>query len=104
MIECKGFVQIPIQEYNRLMENERTLSNILNSCKCIEVSCLYSYDTGGAVYLCNPTLEVKEIIDTLVKEKNQSLQTYLHWASKDKSKKVKLWDIGKTIQQIIDDK
>lgn len=104
MAASRGFVQIPIEEYNRFMENERTLSSILSSCKCIEVSCLYSYDTGGAVYLCNPTLEVREIIDRLVAEKNQAVKTYLDWAGKDKSKKVKLWDIGKTIQQIIDNK
>lgn len=104
MTNSKGFVQISIEEYNRFMENERTLSNLLNSCKCIEVSSLYSYDTGGAIYLCNPTSEVKDIIDTLVREKNQSLKTYFDWIAKDKSRRIKLWHIGKTIQQIIDDK
>jgi hypothetical protein len=104
MVESRGFVQISIEEYDQLMANKKTLDTLLASDKCIEVSSLYSYDTGGLVYLCNPALEVKEIIDTLVKEKNQSLKTYFDWAYRDKSKRVKLWHIGKTIQQIIDDK
>lgn len=104
MTNSKGFVQISIEEYNRFMENERTLSNLLNSCKCIEVSSLYSYDTGGAIYLCNPTSEVKEIIDRLVTEKNQAVKTYLDWASKDKKKRVKIWHVGKTIEQVINNK
>jgi hypothetical protein len=104
MGESKGFVQISIEAYNNLMDSKRTLESILQSDKCIEVSSLYSYDTGGAVYLYNPDLEVKEIIDTLVKEKNQSVKTYLDWAGKDKNKRVRLWHIGKTIQQVIDNK
>ncbi len=104
MGESRGFVQISIEEYDQLMQNKKTLDSLLNCDKCIEVSSLYSYDIGGLVYLCNPTSEVKEIIDKLVKEKNQSLKTYFDWAHKDKSKKVKFWHIGKTIQQVIDNK
>lgn len=104
MNDSRGFVQISIEEYDRLMENKKTLENLLNSNKCIEVSGLYSYDTGGQVYICSPTLEVSKIIDTLIEEKSISRKIYLDWANKDKSKKVKLWDIGKTIQQVIDDK
>lgn len=104
MGESRGFVQISIEEYDQLMRNKKTLDNLLNSDKCIEVSCLFSYDTGGAVYLCNPTLEVKEIIDRLVTEKNQAVKTYLDWAGKNKSKRVKLWHVGKTIEQVINNK
>jgi hypothetical protein len=104
MGESKGFVQIPIDEYNRFMENERTLKSLLQSNKCIEVSSLFSYDTGGAIYLCNPTTEVKGVIDRLKEENSICAKRYFDWASKDKSKKVKLWHIGKTIQQVIDDK
>lgn len=104
MAESRGFVQISIEEYDSLMENKRTLDVLLKCDKCIKVSSLYSYDTGGEVFICNPTSEIKEIIDTLVKEKNQSVKTYLDWKSKDKSKKIKFRHIGKTVQQVIDDK
>lgn len=104
MGESRGFVQISVEEYDNLMENKRALDNLLKSDKCIEVSNLYSYDIGGAVYLCNPTLEVKEIIERLIAEKNQAVKTYLDWAGKDKNKRVKLWHVGKTIEQIINNK
>lgn len=104
MNDSRGFVQISIEDYNNLMENKRTLDNLLNSSKCIEVSSLFSYDTGGSVYLCNPTLDVSKIIDRLTEEKNISRKIYLDWANKDKSQKVRFWHIGKTIQQVIDDK
>jgi hypothetical protein len=104
MSDSRGFVQISIEEYDSLMVNKRILDDLLKSDKCIEVSNLYSYDTGGAVYVCYPTSDVKEIIDRLVSEKNQAVKIYLDWAGKDKSKRVKWWHIGKTIQQVIDNK
>jgi hypothetical protein len=104
MGESRGFVQISVEEYDSLMENKRTLDNLLKSDKCIEISNVYSYDTGGAVYLCSPTSDVKEIIDKLIAEKNQAVKTYLDWASKDKNKRVKLWHVGKTIEQVINSK
>lgn len=86
------------------MANKKTLDDLLKSDKCIEVSNVYSYDTGGAVYICHPTADVKEIIDRLVTEKNQAVKTYLDWAGKDKNKRVKLWHVGKTIEQVINNK
>lgn len=103
-MESKGFVQIPIDEYNNLMEQKRTLDTLLKSDRCVEVSAIYSYDTGGPVYIVNPTASVKDTIDKLIKEKNQSLQTYFDWGRRDKNKKIKFRHIGKTIQQVIDDK
>lgn len=104
MGESRGFVQISIEEYDSLMANKKALDNLLNSDKCIEVSNLYSYDIGGSIYLCNPTSDIKEIIDRLVTEKNQAVKTYLDWASKDKKKRVKIWHVGKTIEQVINNK
>lgn len=103
-MESKGFVQITAEEYDALMNDRRVLHELLSSDKCIEVSNMYSYDTVRNVIIYNPDVNTRQLLNELKEESQKAVQKYIDWLNKDRSKKIRFWHIGKTVQQVIESK
>lgn len=97
--KSRGQVTISLEEFEYLKEQEENLKKLLASDKCVEYSKIYWHDRGYEC-LINPDPEVKEIIENLKKELEVSKEKWRE-LYRGNNKKIRIWDIGKTIDQIV---
>jgi hypothetical protein len=94
----RGFVQINIEEYDRLREIERRLNDFLNGDKCARVIIREGYGKSEE-FIINPPPDFKAYTELIERKYQETKDTY--WSIKNRYKRISIFDIGKRVDDII---
>lgn len=98
--KSRGNVTITVEEYELLREMQKVFNETLSSDKCVELTQLSYYERGAAAYVVNPPPDFVKTIAELKKDLEESKELWKKMY-RGNNKKIRIWDIGKTIDEIV---